>query len=84
MFTKLTQGLSILPEFCLQIFTANTDTVTASMTALEPPVFAAALRLIPYSVHPRIVCLRFELHGCKDQSKYTVYRDGLKYASQVL
>ena len=46
------------------------------MTVLDPPVFASTLRLIPYSVHPRIICLRFELHGCKDQSKLSMTGQG--------
>ena len=50
------------------------------MTILDPPVFANTLRLIPYSVHPRIVCLRFELHGCKDQSEWnTVIKNGFSW-----
>jgi len=52
-----------------QIFEANSDTTTSAVTALEPPVAADAVRLLPFSVHPRVVCLRAELRGCKDERK---------------
>ena len=52
------------------VFSGNTDTMTAVFTELDPPVFVAtSMRIIPFSVHPRIVCLRFELHGCRDKSE---------------
>ncbi len=51
------------------VFEANRDTVTPVWTPFEPPVFASQVRLVPFSVHPRIVCVRFELHGCQDNSE---------------
>ena len=51
----------------LQIFNGNKDTVTPSYTYLDPPIFADVIRIIPHSIHPRIICLRLEIHGCKDE-----------------
>lgn len=60
-------SLSLSP--CLQVFDGNSDTNTAVLTRFEPPIFASELRVVPFSKHPRTVCLRFELHGCKDKSE---------------
>lgn len=48
----------------LQILAGNVDTITASHNDLEPPIVARLLRIIPHSIFPRIVCLRFDLYGC--------------------
>ncbi|KAJ8877667.1 hypothetical protein PR048_022122 [Dryococelus australis] len=48
----------------VQILSGNTDTSTVVSHRLMPPVFASQLRVLPYSVHRRTVCLRVELRGC--------------------
>jgi discoidin domain receptor family protein 2 len=48
----------------LSIFTANKDTFTEVATMLEPPIRATRIRIIPFSYHPRTVCMRIELKGC--------------------
>ena len=48
-----------------QILKGNTDTYTVSENWLELPIVGVnAIRLVPYSQHYRMVCLRFELYGC--------------------
>ena len=31
---------------------------------MDPPIIARKVRFVPYSGHPRAVCLRVELYGC--------------------
>ncbi|XP_059092604.1 discoidin domain-containing receptor 2-like [Tigriopus californicus] len=56
-----------------RIFQGNSDTLTPRYTVLDPPIFGSHVRIIPHSIHPRIVCLRLELHGCLDQSGILAY-----------
>ncbi|CAL4166812.1 unnamed protein product, partial [Meganyctiphanes norvegica] len=52
------------------VLSGNTNTYTAVENKLVPPIIASKIRIIPYSPHPRTVCMRVELHGCP-------YMDGL-------
>ncbi|XP_046402897.1 discoidin domain-containing receptor 2-like [Ischnura elegans] len=65
-----------------QILSGNSDTATVVSHRLMPPVFASQLRILPYSVHRRTVCLRVELRGCMVDSGIVSYRipamDGTK------
>ncbi|XP_063234140.1 discoidin domain-containing receptor 2-like [Bacillus rossius redtenbacheri] len=47
-----------------KILSGNTDTSTVVSHRLMPALFASRLRVLPYSVHRRTVCLRVELRGC--------------------
>ncbi|XP_046981119.1 discoidin domain-containing receptor tyrosine kinase B-like [Schistocerca americana] len=47
-----------------QILSGNSDTATVVTQRLLPAIFASHLRVLPYSVHRRTVCLRLELSGC--------------------
>ncbi|XP_046671371.1 discoidin domain-containing receptor tyrosine kinase B-like [Homalodisca vitripennis] len=47
-----------------KILTGNSDTSSVVSHRLMPPLFASQVRIIPYSVHRRTVCLRLELRGC--------------------
>ncbi|XP_049771026.1 discoidin domain-containing receptor 2-like [Schistocerca cancellata] len=47
-----------------QILSGNSDTATVVTQRLLPAIFASQLRVLPYSVHRRTVCLRLELSGC--------------------
>ncbi|KAK9499604.1 hypothetical protein O3M35_002619 [Rhynocoris fuscipes] len=38
-----------------------------------PPVFASQIRVLPYSVHRRTVCLRIELIGCISSGKFNIF-----------
>ncbi|XP_066954935.1 discoidin domain-containing receptor 2-like [Macrobrachium rosenbergii] len=53
-----------------ELLEGNTNTYLAKTSQLSPPIVAARVRFVPYSVHPRTVCMRVELHGCP-------YTDGL-------
>ncbi|XP_071443224.1 discoidin domain-containing receptor 2-like [Hetaerina americana] len=57
-----------------QILSGNSDTATVVSHRLMPPVFASQLRILPYSVHRRTVCLRVELRGCMVESGIVSYR----------
>ncbi|GIY47959.1 discoidin domain-containing receptor 2 [Caerostris darwini] len=52
------------------IFKGNTNTYTSVKRIVDPPIIASKIRFVPYSVHPRTVCMRVELYGC-------VWNDGL-------
>lgn len=53
-----------------QLLTANEDAQSAVKKELSPPIVGAnVIRILPYSVHLRTVCLRFELHGCPYDGK---------------
>ncbi|XP_066156834.1 discoidin domain-containing receptor 2-like isoform X1 [Euwallacea fornicatus] len=59
------------------ILRGNTDTASVESHRLMPTIFASKIRLLPYSIHRRTVCLRMELLGCP-------YTDGLlSYSSPV-
>jgi discoidin domain receptor family protein 2 len=57
----------------LHIFLANKDTFTEVATMLEPPIRATRIRIIPFSYHPRTVCMRVELKGCSSISTGKVF-----------
>ena len=64
---NMTQYLDALNFF--HIFRGSRDTITPMYAGFEPPFQASQVRVIPFSRHPRVVCLRLELHGCTDTSK---------------
>ena len=46
------------------LLTGNTDTFSEAVVHLEPAISASRVRIVPYSSHPRTVCMRVELLGC--------------------
>ncbi|XP_075229371.1 discoidin domain-containing receptor 2-like isoform X2 [Lycorma delicatula] len=48
----------------MKILSGNSDTSTVVSHRLMPPFFASQIRILPYSVHRRTVCLRVEVQGC--------------------
>ncbi|CAL4084901.1 unnamed protein product, partial [Meganyctiphanes norvegica] len=58
------------------LLVGNRDTFTEVKNLLSRPVLATRVRLLPYSAHPRVVCLRLELYGCD-------YTDGVSSYSVV-
>ncbi|XP_030749346.1 discoidin domain-containing receptor 2-like [Sitophilus oryzae] len=52
------------------ILRGNSDTASVESHKLMPIIFASKIRLLPYSIHRRTVCLRMELLGCP-------YKDGV-------
>ncbi|XP_042203595.1 LOW QUALITY PROTEIN: discoidin domain-containing receptor 2-like [Homarus americanus] len=53
-----------------ELLAGNSNTYLAQTSQLSPPIIAARVRFVPYSDHPRTVCMRVELYGCR-------YTDGL-------
>ena len=49
----------------VELFTGNRDTYTEVETRFEPALVASGVRIISFSYHPRTVCMRVELNGCK-------------------
>ncbi|XP_066256010.1 discoidin domain-containing receptor 2-like isoform X2 [Euwallacea similis] len=64
-----------------KVLTGNTNTYLVVRQRLELPFVASRVRFIPYSEHPRTVCMRVELYGCPwEQSviKYEAPRGEIK------
>ncbi|XP_063224924.1 discoidin domain-containing receptor 2-like [Bacillus rossius redtenbacheri] len=57
-----------------KILSGNSDTSTVVGHRLMPPVYASQVRVLPYSVHRRTVCLRVELRGCLAEGGVLSYR----------
>ncbi|XP_065341619.1 discoidin domain-containing receptor 2-like isoform X2 [Cloeon dipterum] len=47
-----------------KVLPGNTNTYIANKNELEVPFVASRVRFIPFSEHPRTVCMRVELFGC--------------------
>ncbi|CAB4069812.1 DDR2 [Lepeophtheirus salmonis] len=54
-----------------EILPGNKNTYVVNINKLNPPIVASKVRFVPYSHHPRTVCMRVEVYGC-------VYETGLK------
>ncbi|KAH0998943.1 hypothetical protein HUJ04_005343, partial [Dendroctonus ponderosae] len=54
-----------------KVLTGNTNTYLVVRQRLELPFVASKVRFIPYSEHPRTVCMRVELYGCPWERKYS-------------
>jgi len=50
-----------------KILEANKNTFSESKIILESTIVASKIRIIPYSQHPRTVCMRVELLGCLEE-----------------
>ncbi|CAH0546092.1 unnamed protein product [Brassicogethes aeneus] len=60
-----------------KVLTGNSNTYLVVRQRLELPFVASKVRFIPYSEHPRTVCMRVELYGCaweQNMIKYDVPR----------
>lgn len=55
--------------YLLQIISGNTDTETVVSHRLMPTVYATKVRILPYSIHRRTICLRVEVKGCPAEGK---------------
>ena len=55
--------------YVLQIFLGNENTYLAELRTVSPPIIAKRIRFIPYSQHPRTVCMRVEMYGCEWKGK---------------
>ena len=48
----------------VQILQGNINTYIPELRDVEPPIIGRRIRFVPYSAHPRSVCVRVELYGC--------------------
>ncbi|XP_059092782.1 discoidin domain-containing receptor 2-like isoform X2 [Tigriopus californicus] len=58
-------GRAILP--------GNANTYSVSNNTLNPAIIASKIRFLPYSDHPRTVCMRVGLSGCPFREGVTAY-----------
>lgn len=47
-----------------RILRGNSNTYLVEKQKLELPFIASRVRFVPYSQHPRTVCMRVEIYGC--------------------
>ncbi|KDR19267.1 Discoidin domain-containing receptor 2, partial [Zootermopsis nevadensis] len=66
-----------------QILSGNSDTATVVSHRLMPPVYVSKVRVLPYSVHRRTVCLRVELRGCLAEGELTLQVFSLTLESRL-
>ncbi|XP_026463457.1 discoidin domain-containing receptor 2-like isoform X2 [Ctenocephalides felis] len=60
-----------------KVLTGNSNTYLVVRQELELPFVASRVRFIPYSEHPRTVCMRVEIYGCpweRNLLRYTAPR----------
>jgi len=48
----------------LQIIQGNVNTYMTELREIDPPLIARRVRFVPYSAHPKHICMRVELYGC--------------------
>jgi hypothetical protein len=56
-------------EGAVRVLQGNVNTFTPARVELDSPILASKIRILPYSHHPRTVCMRVELLGCKIPSE---------------
>lgn len=54
------------------VLEANTNTYSVVDNELDSPVVATKLRIRPFSKHPRTVCMRIEIIGCRFAGKQSL------------
>jgi len=59
------------------VMTGNTDTYSVVKVLLNTPILTSRVRVIPYSYYQRTVCIRLELHGCREQESQEEEKEGL-------
>ncbi|KAL5012628.1 hypothetical protein ScPMuIL_011179 [Solemya velum] len=68
-----------------EIFEGNSNTYLSELREVSPPIIGKRIRFIPYSLHPRTVCMRVEIYGCHWEDKTVSYSmpQGDKRGSEV-
>lgn len=56
-----------------QVLRGNSNTYLVEKQKLDLPFVASKVRFVPYSQHPRTVCMRVEIYGCIWERKYFYY-----------
>lgn len=57
------------------LFIANSNTYSIATNRLVMPIVAQKLRILPFSEHPRTICMRLELLGCSVKDHKGVMSD---------
>eukprot|EP00095_Tigriopus_kingsejongensis_P010264 snap_masked-scaffold178_size283195-processed-gene-1.2 protein:Tk10264 transcript:snap_masked-scaffold178_size283195-processed-gene-1.2-mRNA-1 annotation:"epithelial discoidin domain-containing receptor 1-like" len=57
-----------------EVLAGNSNTYVENTNDLNPSIVASKVRFIPYSKHPRTVCMRVELYGCRYGSGIQSYQ----------
>ena len=52
----------------------NSNTYVANVNLLTPSIVASKVRFVPYSQHPRTVCMRVEVFGCRYEDAIVAYQ----------
>ena len=55
------------------ILKGNDNTYVENVESLDPPIIVSKIRFIPHSDHPRTVCMRVEVYGCKYETGLVSY-----------
>lgn len=53
-----------------EVFEGNLNTYMTVNRHVDPPIIASKIRIVPYSLHVRTICMRVELYGC-------IWNDGI-------
>lgn len=56
-----------------QVLRGNSNTYLVEKQKLDLPFVASKVRFVPYSQHPRTVCMRVEIYGCIWERKHFYY-----------
>jgi len=59
--------------FIFQVLRGNSNTYLVEKQKLDLPFVASRVRFVPYSQHPRTVCMRVEIYGCVWNREYYIY-----------
>ena len=63
--SRFSHSLTVLFSLAFsQVLPGNQNTYVENTNDLVPSVVATKVRFLPYSRHPRTVCMRVELYGC--------------------
>ncbi|XP_074100892.1 discoidin domain-containing receptor 2-like isoform X2 [Cotesia typhae] len=57
-----------------KILRGNSNTYLVERQKLELPFVASRVRFVPYSQHPRTVCMRVEIYGCMWEQRIVKYK----------
>ena len=57
-----------------KVMRGNSNTYVANVNLLTPSIVASKVRFVPYSQHPRTVCMRVEVFGCRYEDAIVAYQ----------
>ena len=65
MYIYMHMHVYCMNNILFQILQGNTNTYTTEMREIDPPIIGRNIRFVPFSSHPKYVCMRVEMYGCK-------------------